>query len=865
LTTFLPAYSLSLGRFNLTKGVYEYRMENGLKVIIKEDHSSPLAAFGVFYRVGFRDDLPGKTGLTHLLEHMQFKGTKTYGKGEIARTLTDIGAKFNAFTSYNTTGYWENLPAAGLETAVKIESDRMSHSLIDPKEFELEKKVVISELAMHENNPAVKLDRGVLKKAFASHPYSALYGHIQDIENASRDYVYHDLYQKYYVPNNAFVIVTGNVKTSEVITLLNQYFSGLKPNKNLPQDKIYPFPETQNKNFVHLEGSASENFGEMYFNLPPFTITNRESVALLFMNKAGVLDGFGYEITPDGCLGSMEFSEEPNYPSLTLDSNYVVQNLPYFKEKFFHKEMTAYDSASALLFNLAGMERNGSWRDYDAFLNAVEYLKASEIQQVINKYLNPENSFGGYFKAVNRNNLAPETFSATKENFGSGEDFSDLEKSSPKDVEKAKLYGEKLEKDTLSTLKKYLSTVKKFQLDNGLSVIFKPFEGSEKVSIIAAVKGAGYLNQVKANQAEFTAYLVSEGGPQIDVKNELERKGSEISSGVDLDFARMEIQILNEDFDKAMQLFAQSLKDRKFLPLVLSENKDKALHALELFKNNPMPGAHASFESYKKLLGKQGYGLDFQTDPDIIKNLNSEDIQKFYESYYRPENTVIVIAGNLEDEQIKKKIKAYFGDWAQKEKKMGSPKSPICFPNKTSIERIPMPVSEDVIYGLAQGPAYSDRTNYTGFLLANEIFGGGVLTSKIIREIRDRQGLTYTVSTRARPLGDQTLLTLYMQTAPQDVQKALDLYFEELKDYKKSGPTELEVLKAQNSLVSSMIFYYENEENIAGRLVWNEVMRGNHTYDSEFISLIYSFNREKVMDIIKKYFPENYQVIIAGR
>src|SRR5215212_2649155 len=151
--------------------ILERRLDNGLHVILREAHDAPLASFWVWYRVGSRNELPGLTGLSHWVEHMQFKGTPSLEKGAIFRDVSKNGGTLNAMTSSDWTAYFETLPADRLDLALRIEADRMVNSLFDPEETESERTVILSERQGAENGPTYLLYEEVVGTAFRAHPY----------------------------------------------------------------------------------------------------------------------------------------------------------------------------------------------------------------------------------------------------------------------------------------------------------------------------------------------------------------------------------------------------------------------------------------------------------------------------------------------------------------------------------------------------------------------------------------------------------------------------------------------------------------------------------------------------------------------
>jgi len=204
--------------------VFATTLDNGLRVLIREVHVAPVVSFAVWYRVGSRNESVGITGISHLLEHMMFKGTPRFGKGEIARTLQRIGASFNAGTSLDYTCYYETLKVDHLDLAMDIESDRMRHAAIPEEEHRLEMTVVRSELERNEDNPHRALYQETFATAFQAHPYHwPTIGWRSDVESIRTEQI-RDYYRTHYVPNNAIVVVVGDVDRKRVLDRVRHWF-----------------------------------------------------------------------------------------------------------------------------------------------------------------------------------------------------------------------------------------------------------------------------------------------------------------------------------------------------------------------------------------------------------------------------------------------------------------------------------------------------------------------------------------------------------------------------------------------------------------------------------------------------------------
>src|ERR671932_389520 len=208
-------------------GIREYRLANGLKVLLVANRVAPVVTFLVLYRVGSRNEAVGHTGSTHLLEHMLFKGTPTFNKErgtQIAATLQRIGADFNATTWYDRTNYFETVPSAALELAVRLEADRMRNSFIADEDRRSEMTVVRNELERGQNEPMLVLDESVYATAFREHPYHhPTIGWRADVENVPTARL-KEFYDTFYHPNNATAVVVGDFDESHALALVNRYF-----------------------------------------------------------------------------------------------------------------------------------------------------------------------------------------------------------------------------------------------------------------------------------------------------------------------------------------------------------------------------------------------------------------------------------------------------------------------------------------------------------------------------------------------------------------------------------------------------------------------------------------------------------------
>lgn len=213
----------------------ETTMENGLTVFLKEIHTAPLISHWVWYRIGSRDEVPGKTGISHWVEHMLFKGTSRFPSSTLDKAISRNGGHWNAMTYLDWTACYEKMPADKIDLALDLESDRIQNCLFDPEEVESERTVIISEREGHENEPYFRLDEAIQQQAFDTHPYrNEVIGEKQDLLTITRDDLYTH-YRTYYTPGNAVLAIAGDFDTQSMLAKVEQYYANIPAGPQPPR------------------------------------------------------------------------------------------------------------------------------------------------------------------------------------------------------------------------------------------------------------------------------------------------------------------------------------------------------------------------------------------------------------------------------------------------------------------------------------------------------------------------------------------------------------------------------------------------------------------------------------------------------
>lgn len=270
---------------------FEQQLTNGLRVIVKEDRRAPTAVHMVWYRAGSMDETNGTTGVAHLLEHMMFKGTPTIGAGEFSRLVAAAGGRDNAFTSRDYTAYFQQVPKQKLEQMMQLEADRMRHLTLDAKEFAQEIKVVMEERRLRtDDQPHAALSEQMHAMAFQAHPYRVpVIGWMNDLEAMTVQDA-RDWYDRWYVPNNAYVIVVGDVDHREVFRLAEKYYGPLAA-RPVPARKPQEEPAQAGTRRLTVKAPADLPVVLMAYKVPVLRDVDKDVDPYALEMLSAILDG----------------------------------------------------------------------------------------------------------------------------------------------------------------------------------------------------------------------------------------------------------------------------------------------------------------------------------------------------------------------------------------------------------------------------------------------------------------------------------------------------------------------------------------------------------------------------------------------
>ncbi|PKO35092.1 MAG: peptidase M16 [Betaproteobacteria bacterium HGW-Betaproteobacteria-7] len=404
---------------------YETTLANGLRIIVKEDRRAPTAVQMVWYRIGSMDEVDGTSGVAHVLEHMMFKGTPKVGPGEFNKLVAAAGGRDNAFTSRDYTAYFQQIPKEKLGQMMELEADRMRHLNVDAKEFEQEIKVVMEERRLRtDDNPQSKLFEQMNAGAFQAHPYRRpIIGWMSDLENMTAADA-KAWYDTWYVPNNAYVVISGDVDHKAVFALAEKYYGPLAA-RPLPARKAQIEPRQDGTRRITVKAPAELPVLIMGYKAPVLRDIEKDSDPYALQMLAAILDGhdaarfnkklvredkialsagIDYDSTARG-PGMLYLHGSPSAGKTVAELEAALRaeidrvrkdgvsaaELKRAKAQLLASEVYKLDSVFGQAMEIGQIEAVGlPYRQLDRMLDKLQQVNAADVQAVAKKYFDDD-------------------------------------------------------------------------------------------------------------------------------------------------------------------------------------------------------------------------------------------------------------------------------------------------------------------------------------------------------------------------------------------------------------------------------------------------------------------------------------------
>jgi zinc protease len=867
------------------EGVTEYTLENGLKVLLYPDDASTTTTVNITYKVGSRFESYGETGMAHLLEHLNFKGTPKHP--HIPDEISSHGASANATTSDDRTNYFETFPStqANLEWALGLEADRMENSYISKKDLDSEMTVVRNEYERGENNPANILRERVLETAYLWHNYGhPTIGARSDIENVPIANL-QKFYHTYYQPDNAVLIVAGNFDSAKALGFIQRVFGAIpRPTRVLP-DPYTQEPTQDGQREVTLRRTGGQKVLIESFHIPADAQADSAAIGLLteMLNErpAGRLykDLIETKLAvqananaaslhdPGYLMFSVVLTKDGDLPAARAALDKLIAGLASepFKEEELQRvksqELNGYErlmsNSEQVAFNLSENVAAGDWRLLFWDRDQMKKVTIADVQRVASTYLIPSNLTVGEFipddkplRAVIPS--APPLMALLQGYTGdkevvAGERFD----ATPANIEA------RTKRGTIGSLKTaFLERKSRGGRVSGVVALhFGEVQSLQNLGDVGKLPGAMLMRGTKKHTRQ-------------QLQDELTRLNATMSAGGDASGVSVAFETTRKNLPAVLDLAAEVLQQPAFPADQLDEIKRQRLAQIDSSRTEPQPLATQAERRYLSpyAAGDFRYVPTFDEQVAAVSKVTAQELQQFHQRFYGASSGEVALVGSFDPAAATKALEQSFGSW-----KSPSPyarASAMYKPTVGKSETIETPDKANAIYfsgGSLQ--LRDDDAAYPALEIGNAVLGGGFLNSRLATRIRQHDGVSYTVGSdvNADPLDAVGSFYVYAICAPQNIGKVETDVHEEIERALKSGFTAKEIADAKSGLLQSRIVARSTDRDLANELAAHLYVGRDFTWDAKFEQAISAVTAESVDAAMRRYVnPQALFTVKAG-
>lgn len=867
------------------EGISEYRLPNGLRVLLAPDASKPTTTVNVTYLVGSRHENYGETGMAHLLEHLLFKGTKT--RGPLMAELGKRGMQFNGTTFFDRTNYFETFPASeeNLKWALEMEADRMVNSLVAKKDLETEFSVVRNEMERGENNPGMVLWKQMSAATYDWHNYGkTTIGARADVENVRIENL-QAFYRKYYQPDNAVLLVAGKFDPATTLALIQKHFGAIaKPKRELTPTWTSEAPRDGGREVTVRRVSDEVMLAALY---PTAAAGHEDSVAIEALGE--ILAG-----TPNGRLhkGIVEAQKAVGtfaWPLSLAEPGYVMFWLKLNKEQSRDEArklmLDALENVKAQPITEAELKRAknamlaefektvndpqrlavamsesislGDWRMFFLQRDRVEALTLAQVQAAAENYFKETNRTFGQFIPTEKPDRAsipatPEVAKLVanykgKQGASEGEAFD----AAPLAIEA------RTQRGALSNGAKLVLLPKKTrgEVVNGA---FNFYFGDEK-SLFG-----------KRTVADLTGDLLMRGAGKYsraelaDKLDELKAKLSVNDSGSGV---HVRFEVKRQHLPELLEIVRGILRQPRFpeseFALLVREN----LTQIDDMRKEPGAQAQLALGQALNVHAKGDIRYSGTLD-EMVTDINAVTlaaIKDFHAGYYGATNAQFALVGDFDAAEVKRTLEAHYADW----------KSPKAYARVA--ELLPKPANgtqrievadkpNAVLVGKYGIPMRDDDADYAAMLAVNEVLGGGV-KSRLWDRLRQKEGISYGAGSRFWADAEEKVGGLMVQAtfAPQFLDRAQKALAEELARFIKDGMNAEELADAKRALEQERKVMRAQDAGLAGALAGQARIGRTMKFSAETDAKLAALTLDQVNAALRKHVkPDALMIVVAG-
>lgn len=888
-------------------GVSEYRLSNGLKVLLCPNHSAPVATFMQLFRVGSRDEGVGYTGSTHFLEHMMFKGTRKFDpqKGlDTTELLNRIGAVSNATTWFDRTNYFEAVPAEYLEFCIKIEADRMRNLRLRESDRNAEMSVVRNELERGENSPDEAMEKEMYAIAYREHPYHhPTIGWRSDVEQVPMSRL-KDFYDVFYWPNNCTVIIVGDFDPENALRLVHKYYGKIpKSARQIPEVyTVEPPQEGERRYKVSRAGdlprvwvghrTPSSSHSDHY----PLNVISHllggshDRGSRLY--KSLIDSGLAMDVAcrhdelRDPALMIVAATLTPSSDPLVVEQVILKELSRLQEEAVSETELAPIKSANRkgsilaradqmeLAFALGEAEARAEWRWLSQFDDKFEAVSPEDIARVAKEYFVRDNRTVGCF-------IPKED--EEKDEHGSENDEDDDLCDQAAESHNGNGKATKTPKISLAELEKILCPAKRSNrasiasqvsqevLDNGMRVMHMSVPGTGSTAVSMYMPAGNCFEPAKKHGlADVVSDMLlrgSEGMSKEELAQSLKEMG--LLEGINIQADAFAVNtaatVVSEDLGRYLSILSMVLRKPLFLNDELEKLKLEWAARIMEQKKNTGPLAMNRFYSELYPEGHLFHQIDFDLQLDELTAMETQDLKGFHQ-IYSPSSAIITVVGDISREKAFALVKESFGDW-QGSKAPLIEVPPVSMPD--SARRIEINLADkssmDILLGHPLPVKRSDPEFYA-LNLANLALGGDTIIARLGKVVREQHGLTYGIYSG---LGDNSHgsapWSISLSVNPDNAQKALSLVSEVLENYRKKGISNEELKREASGAAGLFTVSMRSSLTIARIITRFEALGlGTAAVDLHAQRLL-SVKKSEVDEVIRKYLhPDRMLTVMAG-
>jgi zinc protease len=884
------------------EGITEYRLDNGLRVLLFPDPTRPKVTVNLTIFVGSRHEGYGETGMAHLLEHMLFKGTPTHR--DIPGAMKQRGAQFNGTTDVDRTNYFETLPAsdANLEFAIRLEADRMVNSPIKAEDLATEFTVVRNEFEMGENSPEQVLSQRVMAAAYEWHNYGkAVIGNRSDIERVPADNL-RAFYRKYYQPDNALLVIAGKFDEKNALEYISKYFGPIsKPDRRLgqtyteepPQDGeryvtlrrvgdvglvsvLYHVPAGSHSDFPAVEILADilgdEPAGRLYQAL----VTTKKAASVRVQARA-YHDPGALEIVAEVNAKDPATLEKVRDTILSvidklLQSGVTQEEVDRQRQRYLKNRELAAADPNRVAIELSEWASQGDWRLYALDRDRIEQVTPAQVKDVAARYLTTSNRTVGFFiptSSPERTPIpeAPDLTTLLADYKGRAAKTAIGETS---DVSPLAIEAHLQRPDPIGGIK--------------LALLPKKTHGESVFLRLTLRYGTAEDLKGLAEAAELLPDLMIRGTKNLtyqQLKDALDKNFARLHTGlgmrgmgiflgpVSLGAASLTVQTKRTNLPAVLDLLRQVLREPTLPASEFEVLKNEAIAAAEQGRSEPILQGVTRLRQVLSHYPEDDVRYVPTIDEKIrrIKKVSLDQVKTLYHDFLGADHGQLVIIGDFEPSELRPILSKTFEDW-----KTHKPYARIERPCQTDVkpqqDTIETPDKENAVYlaGLAL-PLRDDDADYPALIAGNFILGGGALSSRIADRLRQKGGLSYAAQSvfAADPIDPRADLLILAIYNPKNREKVVTGVDEELARLLKDGVSADELQKAKVGYLGQLHQFRTNDTLLSIMLSGDLYVGRTMQFQADQEQKINALTPEVVSQALRKHIdPKRLSIVTAG-